>query len=422
MKRAANTSAKGWMKLRLAVTVLLGVAVYAFWSMLKPHLVIERELLQMFRFSGDYLAERIVMPGGLARYVAEFLSQFFISVRLGALVMALLSVLAQWLTWLLLRRMCPKAATGSGLRQQLCYILSVIPALVFMFLLCDMRVQLTLYVAFLMVLPMLVCLPQRQTKSGFWLSVPVLIAGYWLAGPMVVLVALWPLSLLVGGMSWTKPVLSSALLLLLLCACVVVSTRLVAYPLRMVATGLDYVWPNSQTGTDEEMQYDLLMRNAQWNNILQKARRQPPRNAACRHVVQLAAWFKKQISEQQLAESFGNVRESINSSVSAGVISDFCMHLAMLNIAQRAAFELNESAANYNKSARATKRLAETALCTGQYEVAQKYAALLEQTLFYRRWAQELHKLADHPSAIARHPKYGMLQKVYAGMKDQVFI
>ena len=196
---------------------------------------------------------------------------------------------------------------------------------------------------------------------------------------------------------------------------------MVPYPLRIVATGSDYVWPDSQIGTDEEMRYDLLIRQARWNRILQHARQQPPRSAACQHVAQLAAWYQHLIDQHQLAASFGNVRESINSSVSAGLVSDFCMHLAMINIAQRAAFELNESAANYNKSARATKRLAETALCTGQYEVALKYIAILEETTFYRGVARKMKPLAEHPEKIKVFPSYQRLKEAYDKGEDVFF-
>ena len=37
----------------MVAPVLLGIVVFGFWSMLKPHWVIERELLQMFRWTGD---------------------------------------------------------------------------------------------------------------------------------------------------------------------------------------------------------------------------------------------------------------------------------------------------------------------------------------------------------------------------------
>ena len=90
----------------MVAPVLLGIVVFGFWSMLKPHWVIERELLQMFRWTGDYFVGRMMMPGGLARYVADFLSQFFISVRLGAFLLALMAVLSQGLSWIVGHTLC----------------------------------------------------------------------------------------------------------------------------------------------------------------------------------------------------------------------------------------------------------------------------------------------------------------------------
>ena len=406
----------------MVTPVLLGIVVFGFWSMLKPHWVIERELLQMFRWTGDYFVGRMMMPGGLARYVADFLSQFFISVRLGAFLLALMAVLSQGLSWIVLRRMRPQRASSSSAFTARTYALSFVPALVFNFLLCDMRVQLTLFVAFLMTLACLALLPRRRPSASLAVSAVVVVIGYWLIGPMVLLVPLYHLRWLTVRQQQLKTVVSAIALTLLLTVCMFCSLRVTPYPLRIVAQGIDYVWSTGKIGTDEEMQYDLLLREADWKSILQKASQQPPHSAASRHIVQLAAWYQGQISQQQLAETFSNVRESINSSVAAGMMSDFCMHLGVLNIAQRAAFELNESAVNYNKSARAMKRLAETALCTGQYEVALKYVALLEQTLFYRSWAHDLRDLAEHPDRLKAHKKYGMYQKVYAEATDHIFI
>lgn len=44
---------------------------------------------------------------------------------------------------------------------------------------------------------------------------------------------------------------------------------------------------------------------------------------------------------------------------------------------------------NFNKSGRCFKRLAETNLINGQYEVAAKYLRLLRKTIFYRDWAED---------------------------------
>ena len=88
----------------------------------------------------------------------------------------------------------------------------------------------------------------------------------------------------------------------------------------------------------------------------------------------------------------------------------------------RMMFEAMESMSNYNKSARALCRLTETAIVTGQYEVALKYISILEETLFYKRWAQKMRQLATHPENIKNHPKYGALQKIYGETEDMLFI
>ena len=69
--------------------------------------------------------------------------------------------------------------------------------------------------------------------------------------------------------------------------------------------------------------------------------------------------------------------------------SEAYYHLGMVNTAQRFTFEAMEAIPNFNKSGRCFKRLAETNLINGQYEVAAKYLRLLRKTIFYRDWAED---------------------------------
>ena len=46
------------------------------------------EQLQLFQFSGDYLADKISYPGGLSSVIGEFLTQFFITPYLGPFIFA----------------------------------------------------------------------------------------------------------------------------------------------------------------------------------------------------------------------------------------------------------------------------------------------------------------------------------------------
>ena len=86
----------------LLLTLVFGVAVFLFWRFRYPFVLSYQEQLQMFLFDGDYFCERMSEPGGLARYLAEFLVQFYNGVTIGAVIIALLLMLVQRLTWRLM--------------------------------------------------------------------------------------------------------------------------------------------------------------------------------------------------------------------------------------------------------------------------------------------------------------------------------
>ena len=85
------------------LTILFGLVVFLFWKFRYPFALTYQEQFQMFLFDSDYFAERMAEPGGLARYVAEFLVQFYNSPTLGALILTVLMMLVQRLTWRLMR-------------------------------------------------------------------------------------------------------------------------------------------------------------------------------------------------------------------------------------------------------------------------------------------------------------------------------
>ena len=88
---------------RLGLTILFGLAVFLFWRFRYPFALTYQEQFQLFLFDSDYFTERIAEPGGLARYIGEFLTQFYNSPVLGALILAVLFMLMQRLTWRLMR-------------------------------------------------------------------------------------------------------------------------------------------------------------------------------------------------------------------------------------------------------------------------------------------------------------------------------
>ena len=119
------------------MTILFGLAVFLFWKLRYPFALTYQEQFQMFLFDSDYFAERMAEPGGLARYVAEFLVQFYNSPTLGALILTVLMMLVQRLTWRLMR--CESH-----------YFLSFLPAVLLWYTMGDESVKLTYVVALLM--------------------------------------------------------------------------------------------------------------------------------------------------------------------------------------------------------------------------------------------------------------------------------
>ena len=76
-------------------SAIFGVSVFLFWWLLHPGALAFQEQNQLFLFTFDYLAERIVVAGGVADYIAEFFTQFNYIQVLGEALMAMLFVIFQ---------------------------------------------------------------------------------------------------------------------------------------------------------------------------------------------------------------------------------------------------------------------------------------------------------------------------------------
>ena len=81
--------------LNKSISILFGVFIFLFWGVLHPEYLNYHEQNQLFLFSWDYFVQRVVLPGGLADWIGEFLVQFYYYAWAGALVLALLFVALQ---------------------------------------------------------------------------------------------------------------------------------------------------------------------------------------------------------------------------------------------------------------------------------------------------------------------------------------
>ena len=401
-----------WQQL---ATVVFALASYGFWNYVRPELVTAREAFQLFLWNGDYFANRMAVPGGFARYIGEFLVQFFKSVSVGAVIFALLLSLVQYLSWLLFRR------CWSSFSPKVLFMLSFLPAIILGVLLCDVDVTMTLLVSVLLLLFIMVHLPERRLPALIC-SLFMIPVGYWLLGPVVLFLVLWHLCWLRVKGSRLAVVGGVLALGLLLTASVLVASRFVPYSVGDLAKGVDYMMiERGKSGTSEELLYDYLQRQRAWENIVLRSIEDEPQSLACKNIALLAKFYTNHATADELKQSLLHPDKVLTSGAAAMMMSDLYLHMGFVNMSQRAAFEAMESICNYNKSARELVRLTETNLITGQYEVAEKYLSILEETLFYRHWAKRMKVYVLHPEQIKDSPLYSPLQQIFSETSDVFF-
>ena len=168
------------------LSLLFAVAVALFWAFPYRCALSYQEQYQLFLFTPSYFTERISVPGGLADYVAEFITQFYYVYALGAILLALVFFSLQRLTWVLMRR--------NGVSPSW-YLLSFIPAISLWALMGNENVLLSFAIALLGMEELMLHYIIVRDHSRGWVAptIYLLIAiplGYWLVGPVAIGLAL----------------------------------------------------------------------------------------------------------------------------------------------------------------------------------------------------------------------------------------
>ena len=473
-----NLMIKSWKPL---LSLLFGVAVVIFWSVPYMSGLCFQEQYQMFLFDTNYFLERIVLPGGLADYISEFLVQFYYMPVLGGTIIALLLMSIQAISWGLMKQYGMKAVFPG-------YLLSFVPSIVLWCAMGDQNLLLSFVVALSGALLMGWIhnrFHNRLVKVVFELVSTALV--YWFLGPVVFLYA----ALMIGDTlmkgKQNGHILSSlgysACLLILTVAWILLTTQSLQYPLYRIFSGLNYyrypgtvsplplgvmIWtivvvffgmvPDGHAwikklqqskvvmalayvlvivaswfgikASFDEMTYDLidydfLVRTEQWDKIIEKAEKKPATTPLSVSCVNLALSQKGQLADR-LFEFYQNGGEGLFPTFTRDMISpvstaEIFFRLGMVNDAERYMFEAQEAIPNYRKSARLTRRIIECEIINGNYQVAAKLLRRLQKTLFYSNWANQTMALLGNEKAINQHPIYGKLRKYREKKQDFLF-
>ena len=473
-----NLMIKSWKPL---LSLLFGVAVVIFWAVPYVGGLCFQEQYQMFLFDTGYFLERIVLPGGLADYISEFLVQFYYMPVLGGAIIALLLIGIQAVVWGLMKQY--------GARHDFPgYLLSFLPSIALWCAMGDQNVLLSFVVALFGALVMGWIhnrFHNRLVKVVFELVSTALV--YWFLGPVVFLYAALMIGDTLKNAQQKGSILSgigySACILVLTVAWILLSTQTLQYPMYRIFAGLNYyrypgavsslpfvvmVWavvipflgmiPCRQKtmqklqqskvvmvlsyvlvivaswfgikASFDEMTYDLidydfLVRTEQWDKIIEKAEKKPATTPLSVSCVNLAL-SQKGVLADRLFEFYQNGGEGLFPTFTRDMISpvstaEIFFRLGMVNDAERYMFEAQEAIPNYRKSARLTRRIVECEIINGNYQVAAKLLRRLQKTLFYSNWANQMMALLGNEKAINRHPVYGKLRKYREKKQDFLF-
>jgi len=174
-------------------------------------------------------------------------------------------------------------------------------------------------------------------------------------------------------------------------------------------------WKNANFKAEKVMQYDFMVCHQQWNRILETVNTEKPNNQIGVTVQNLALAMHGMLADHLFDYNqngiLGLLPDVERDATSPMPTAEAFYQLGMIYVAQRTVFEAQEAILDFQKSGRCYKRLAQTNLILGSYEVARKYLTALQKTLFYRDWANETLPLLGNEEAISKHPEYGRLRQ-----------
>lgn len=390
------------------ISSLFCVAVVLFFGLAYPHHLHYQEQFQLFLFDSNYVWDVVKQPGGVADLLGRFCTQFFLYAWVGAVIIGLLLTAIQLLT---------SRFVGDGWL----YGLSFVPSFLLWIFLLDEHALLGGVWAVMITLHAVWQIVRHPKGWQRYVAIVVLLPVlYWMVGPSwtgshyyrypnvapTLLYAAWLSAIVIPLLAyvcrkWINP---SKGYVVSLCSFVLVAVVMGAV-----------VWKNANFKAEKVMQYDFMASHQLWNRIIETANKEKPNNQIGVTVQNLALAMRGVLLDQMQNYNQNGIAGLLpdvqSDAVSPMPTAEAFYQLGMIYVAQRTVFEAQEAILDFQKSGRCYKRLAQTNLIIGSYEVARKYLMALQKTLFYREWANETLSLLGDEVAIAKHPEYGRLRK-----------
>lgn len=429
------------------IFVLIGI----FLQYLYAYFFFYQEQQQLFLLTKQYAWDTIVVPGGMAAYIAGFLQQFYLLTGGGAFLTSMLLVGIGWIGSNLLCHF-------SGKQKIWMNVISLLPVMGLLILHTSLSYRLSGTIALLM------CLVGWQIYLSFsavryrWLLGVSLLSILYLLGGSIY--SLFVLGLII--LEWVfnvKSRLRTTIIYLASYFCWVIISLFMHctgdvgqivlpdayYEFSEGVNWLYYIWgfylfsllggswlrkknfslkwsiflsgvllgisfyfiPRMQSKIQlYTYERDWYLRNHQWEKII-KTFRNDLASVETLNVLNLALACRGELGDRMFSYPQDGAKTLLatwdNSLMSALICSDICYQVGDIASAQKFAFEGFVTSSNGN--VRLLQRLVETNIIFGSYRVAEKYIALLEKTLFYKTWASE-RRLYLTDAAVENNPEY----------------
>jgi len=456
------------------LSLLFGIAVFVFFGYYYPYHLNYQEQYQLFLYTGDYFFSFFNHPGGVADYLGSFFTQFYFYSKIGAFILAVMLIVIQRLIW----------SAAQKLEASIHWMpLTFIPSLLYWSLLCDENYLLGgLEAMFLMALFINLYLLFQFKKIQPFMGLILLFTLYWFAGGVYIPFALFMIGVkflekkkirrydLISEagiviVTLLLPYLAKALVLQYPMSKFIIGTTYFRFPVSIplsvaIVSFLIFALPlllslisqktrgwkkfyimgiqvslllvfgslliqKSADYTKEEvMEYDFHVRMRKWDRVIAMADKKVPTSPLSVTCLNLALAKQDLLGERMFSyyqNGMGGLIPDFTRDFTIPMIAgEVYYHLGLVNTAQRFAFEAMEALPNYQKSVRVVKRLAETNIINGEYNLAKKYLHLLQKTFYYRDWATEALETIKDEKKVEEHVEWGWLRKVRI-QKDFLF-
>lgn len=444
--------------------LLFFATLFLFWGIFYSNHLIQKEQMQLFLMDWAFLKSHLAFQGGITKWLAGFLIQFFFNPWLGAFIYAL----AIFLLYTVVKKIL------KNLNRKVVFMWAFLPAIgYFMLLLNDFYYFAGIWATILALTSVLIYMRFNRRMARAIAGAVLIVANYWLGGgaylilltgitiveiyqfipsksgsakiPFIIQLVsgFWFLAFLLPVINhslvyqtWLQSCISSVFykftatfplpgIFVLLSIPLVIILHLVfaRWNKWFNFAGLIVVIVASGIGlatlpdySEEEMiMYDNLVFKKQWEEIIHRAEIKLPEHQTGKVALSLAlaktGRLTSRIFEFNPSPDVLFMPSYQVKGMAPFIANEPYYYLGLNNFAQMLAMESMESAPDAAMPVRAVKRYAETCIINGQYDVAAKFLRLLQRTIFYRKWATEALSVLSDEAKIEAYDEWAELRR-----------